>query len=326
MNSFGQNLRLSIWGESHGKSVGVCLDGVPVGIALCEDDFMADLNRRRSGALGTTPRSEQDTPQIISGVFNGHTTGAPLSILFQNKDRDSNAYNNLTHHFRPSHADMVANDKYKGYNDPRGGGHFSGRITVALVAAGVVAKRIVSNTSINGRIIEIGGCNDASRFDEIILDAMADNDSVGGVIECRATGVERGIGEPFFNSVESVISHLLFSIPAVKGVEFGSGFEVARSRGSVNNDPIVDGEGKTASNNAGGIDGGICSGNELVVRVAMKPTPSISQIQQSYDATSDSIQPLVIEGRHDACIVQRAAVVVEAAVAIAIADLSLTRR
>lgn len=325
MNTIGHNFRVSIWGESHGDNVGVCIDGVCAGMALDVDSFNLDLERRRSGALGTTPRSEDDTPNITSGIYNGYTTGSPIAIVFKNKNRASSDYSELSHHFRPSHSDMNANYKHSGFNDPRGGGAFSGRLTVGVTAAGVVAKKVLNGYLFDTQIIEIGGCDDASKFEDIILSVMEADDSIGGIIECRVKGVERGLGEPFFNSVESVISHLLFSIPAVKGVEFGDGFKMAASRGSFNNDLIVDKDGKTQTNHAGGVDGGICSGNELIVRVVIKPTSSIAKSQNTYDAKSDSVKSLSIRGRHDACIAIRAVVVVEAAVAIALADLSLSK-
>ena len=320
MNSFGTNFRLSIFGESHGESVGVVMDGVPAGMALCEADFLADLDRRRSGARGTTPRKESDTPHLISGVFEGHTTGAPLTVLFYNENTRSGDYRNLVTHPRPSHADWVAYKKFKGYNDYRGGGHFSGRLTLGLVAAGVVAKKMLGEVDIPSRILEIGGCSDPDRFPEVVEQALRACDSVGGVIECTADGVAVGLGEPFFDSVESVMSHLLFSVPAVKGVEFGNGFEAARLRGSQNNDPIVSPDGKTATNHAGGINGGITNGNQIVVRVAIKPTASIATEQNTLNTETGRVEPLMVKGRHDACIALRAPVVIEAAVAIALAQ------
>lgn len=321
MNTFGKNFRVAVWGESHGEQIGVAIDGVPAGLALTTDDFTADLDRRRSGARGTTPRRESDTPHIVSGILNGVTTGAPLTVVFNNENTISSDYAATATHFRPSHADFVANRKFNGHNDPRGGGHFSGRITLTLTAAGVVAKKLMPDTLFTTRIIEIGGCTDSTRFAEVIDAAAKECDSVGGVIECRVSGVGIGIGEPFFDSVESVISHLLFSVPAVKGVEFGNGFEAARLRGSANNDMIINAEGTTKSNNSGGINGGITNGNELIVRVAVKPTPSIAREQQTYNDATGQVEPLVIHGRHDTCITLRAAVVVEAAVAIALAEL-----
>lgn len=324
MNSWGDIFRLSIWGESHGAQVGVSIDGVPAGIALSEDDFTADLDRRRAGAAGTTPRKESDAPHIVSGLYNGYTTGSPLTIEFQNENTRSGDYRNLVVHPRPSHSDLVAQQKYNGYNDPRGGGHFSGRITLGMVAAGVVAKKILGDkVQFSTEIVEIGGCRDKEQWATIIEQAQHAQDSVGGIVECRATGIEAGLGEPFFDSVESEVAHLMFSIPAVKGVEFGAGFEAARMKGSEHNDAIIDAEGKTATNHAGGIVGGITNGNEIVVRIAVKPTASISQEQQTFNFEHQQVEGLVIKGRHDVCITLRAAVVAEAALAIALADLKL---
>lgn len=324
MNSFGRIFRVSIFGESHGECVGVCLDGVPAGIELAEEDFASDLARRRGGSRGTTPRRESDEPRIVSGLFNGRTTGAPLTLLFANGNTRSGDYAGLVQHPRPGHADWVAARKFGGFNDYRGGGHFSGRLTLGLVAAGVVAKKIVSGVSFSTAIVELGGSSDPAQFGAIVDEAMAGHDSVGGVIECRAEGVAPCWGEPFFDSAESIAAHLLFSIPAVKGVEFGAGFGAARLRGSQNNDPLIAADGTTATNNAGGICGGITNGNPLVVRVAVKPTPSISLPQESFNMESGRVERLEIRGRHDACIALRAGVVVEAALAIALADLKLT--
>ena len=324
MNSWGDRFRLSIWGESHGQQVGVSIDGVPAGIALSEEDFTADLERRRAGAAGTTPRKESDTPHIVSGVYNGFTTGSPLTIEFLNENTRSGDYRNLTIHPRPSHADWVAQQKWGGYNDPRGGGHFSGRITLGMVAAGVVAKKILGEeVRFSTDIIEIGGSRDKEQWNAIISSAQQAQDSVGGVVECRVQGVKAGLGEPFFDSVESLAAHLLFSVPAVKGVEFGAGFEAARMRGSEHNDPIISADGTTATNHAGGIVGGITNGNEIVARIAVKPTASIAQPQQTLNLESGKVEELVIKGRHDVCITLRAAVVAEAALAIALADLKL---
>lgn len=324
MNSWGNRFRVTLWGESHGAQVGVTIDGVPAGIALAESDFEADLARRRAGAAGTTPRKESDAPHIVSGLYRGFTTGAPLTVEFLNENTRSGDYASLASHPRPSHADWVAMKKFHGYNDPRGGGHFSGRITLALVTAGVVAKKILgSGVTFHTDIIEIGGSADKERFADIIESARMDRDSVGGVVECRAEGAAAGLGEPFFDSAESLMAHLLFSVPAVKGVEFGSGFAAARMRGSEHNDPIIDAEGHTSTNHAGGIVGGITNGNAIVVRAAVKPTASISREQMSFNCASGQVDSLVIKGRHDVCITLRAAVVVESAVAIALADLTL---
>lgn len=324
MNTFGHNFRISLFGESHGNAVGVVMDGIPAGIPLSESDFKEDLARRKGGTLGTTTRVEADTPEILSGIYRGHTTGAPMAIIFRNNCQQSDDYSSLITTPRPGHADWVAAQKFGGWNDPRGGGHFSGRLTVALVAAGVVAKKIV-DTPIKAQIVEIGGESDSQKWGEMLQEAVSNGDSLGGIIECRAEGVEVGLGEPFFDSLESTIAHLLFAIPAVRGVEFGDGFGAARMRGSEHNDPIVAPDGTTARNGAGGINGGISNGNPIVVRVAVKPTSSIAREQQTINLATGKIEPLCIGGRHDGCIALRAAVVVEAAVAIALADAKLSR-
>ena len=320
MNTFGEKFRLSIFGESHGEGIGVVMDGVPPGIALSEADFEVDLARRRSGAKGTTPRKESDKPRILSGVFNGFTTGAPLAVTFTNDNTRSADYSNLVTHPRPSHADWVASKKYKGFQDYRGGGHFSGRLTLTLVTAGVVAKKILGGIQITSKITTLGGVTDEGRFDEVVQRAVKELDSIGGIIECTATGVPVGLGDPFFGSIESVMSHLLFSIPAIKGVEFGNGFAAAALKGSENNDPIISADGTTATNNSGGINGGITNGNPIVVRVAVKPTASITKEQMSLNTETGQVEPMSVHGRHDACIALRAPVVVEAAVAIALAQ------
>ncbi|MCD7971014.1 MAG: chorismate synthase [Alistipes sp.] len=322
MNTFGNKYRVSIFGESHGVGLGVVIDGVPPGIELTEADFEADLARRRSGAKGTTPRKEADLPELVSGIFHGHTTGAPLTVLFRNENTRSGDYSHLSSHPRPSHADWVAKVKYGGYNDYRGGGHFSGRVTLGLVAAGVVAKKILAKYSIGieSRLIELGGETDPECWEALIDKTVRNLDSVGGIIECRACGVPAGWGEPFFDSVESVLAHLFFSIPAVKGIEFGNGFEAARLRGSENNDPIVSADGKTGTNNSGGINGGITNGNEIIARIAVKPTPSISVPQQTWNEETSSVETLIVKGRHDACVALRVPVVAEAAMAIGLAQ------
>lgn len=322
-NSFGSKFRIEIWGASHAPEIGVRIGGVPAGIALTESDFEADLSRRRASAKGTTARHEKDIPTIVSGVANGTTTGEPIEIIFQNGDTRSSDYSQFESHNRPSHIDFTARAKYGNDVDLRGSGQFSGRMTALLVAAGVVAKKIVGGVEYNTSIVEIGGSRNKTEFSDIIATAMADGDSVGGVVECCASGIKVGLGEPFFDSAESIISHLMFSVPAVKGIEFGSGFEGVRLRGSQRNDCFIDAEGHTATNNEGGINGGITNGNNLVVRVAIKPTPSISCEQMTYNKELNAVAPLCIKGRHDACIVLRAAVVVEAVVAIALAELTL---
>ena len=322
-NSFGSKFKLSIWGASHAPEIGVRIEGVPQGISLSEGDFEADLSRRRASAKGTTARHEADIPILRSGIANGTTTGEPIEIVFKNGDTRSSDYSQFESHNRPSHVDFTARAKYGGEVDLRGSGQFSGRMTALLVAAGVIAKKILQSIEYQTSIVEIGGSRNEAEFADIIAAAMADGDSVGGVIECRAKGIEIGLGDPFFDSAESIIAHLLVSVPAVKGVEFGSGFEGVKLRGSERNDCFVDGEGHTATNNEGGINGGITNGNDLVVRAAIKPTASISKEQMTYNKELSKVAPLRIKGRHDACIALRAAVVVESVVAIALAELKL---
>ena len=323
-NSFGSKFKIEIWGASHAPEIGVRIDGVPQGIALSEGDFEADLSRRRASAKGTTARHEKDIPIIRTGLSGGVTTGETLEIVFLNGDTRSSDYSQFESHNRPSHVDFTARAKYGSEVDLRGSGQFSGRMTALLVAAGVVAKKIIDGVEYATSIVEIGGSRNPEEFQQIIDRAMHDCDSVGGVVECCAKGVRVGLGEPFFDSAESIIAHLLFSVPAVKGVEFGSGFEGVRLRGSERNDCFVDGEGHTATNNEGGINGGITNGNDVVVRVAIKPTPSIAHEQMTYNNALGEVAPLVIKGRHDACIALRAAVVVESVVAIALAELALS--
>ncbi|MCD6180434.1 MAG: chorismate synthase [Bacteroidales bacterium] len=323
MNTFGRKFKLSIFGESHGEGIGIVIDGCPVGISLKEEDLKADFDRRRSGARGTTPRIEPDLPKILSGVYQGKTTGAPIAIVFENTNTRSHDYNETQEIPRPGHADFTANQKYQGFNDPRGGGHFSGRITLGLVAAGYIAKQILKNVHFDAKVMEVGGSTDI----ELMVDkALADGDSVGGLIECKVNGLPIGLGEPFFDSIESMISHLVFAIPATKGIEFGSGFAAATMKGSAHNDEILDATGKTKTNYAGGVNGGISNGNELVFRVAVKPTSSISKTQHSFNQTKNKTEDFNIVGRHDACIALRIPVIIEAVAAIAIVDLFLTQK
>ena len=320
MNSYGKKFRISIFGESHGKLIGVTMDGVPAGIPLCEEDFLADLDRRRSGAKGTTPRKESDMPHIVSGVFDGCTTGAPLAVVFENQNTISKDYSQFREFPRPGHADFTAQVKHNFFNDIRGGGHFSGRITLTLVAAGVVAKKIIGNMNVNASIASIGGVCDASQWDGILDAAMAEGDSVGGVVECVCTNVPPGLGEPFFDSLESEIAHLAFAIPGVRGIEFGDGFAAAAMKGSQHNDCFIDSEGHTATNGAGGINGGISNGNPIVFRIAVKPTSSISKTQRSTNFVTGEMVDFSVKGRHDACIALRCPVIVEAIAAIVLAQ------
>ena len=317
MNSFGRVFRVSIAGESHGSAIAMVIDGCPPGVPLAAGDFAADLDRRRGGRPGSTARVEDDVPEIVSGVFNGLTTGAPILALVGNRDADPAAYAELAHTPRPGHADWTAWHKYGGFNDPRGGGHFSGRLTVALVIAGVVAKKLIAPMQVDAHIVEIGGSVD---FASLLEQARAEGDSLGGIVECRASSVPAGLGEPFFDSLESLISHAVFAVPAVKGIEFGAGFAAARMRGSALNDPILDVSGRTATNHSGGINGGISNGNDIVFRVAIKPTPSIRTPQRTVDLRTGEPAQIRVGGRHDACIALRVPVVLEAVTAIVLAD------
>ncbi|MCX7987628.1 MAG: chorismate synthase [Bacteroidales bacterium] len=320
MNSIGTLFRLSIFGESHGKCVGIVVDGVPAGIPLTESDLEKDLSRRKSGAKGTTPRQEADIPRIMSGTFNDHTTGAPIMILFENTNTRSRDYSFLLETPRPGHADFVAHKKFGGFEDYRGGGHFSGRLTLGIVAAGVIAKKMIHPIEVKSSLIEAGG---STNIDEAVEKAIAEQDSIGGIVETIATNMPVGLGEPFFGNIKAIIAHYIFSIPAIKGIEFGSGFAAARMRGSEHNDKFIDINGKTATNFAGGINGGISNGNDLIFRVAVKPTSSIHATQHTMNMKTGTMTDLNVEGRHDTCIALRVPVVVEAATAIALADLML---
>ena len=323
MNSFGVIFRVSIFGESHGPAIGINIDGCPPGIRVEPDDFMSDLRRRQSGSTGTTKRREPDVPEILSGVFNGLTTGAPITIITRNSDKISSDYDEFKEIPRPGHADFVAGQKYSGYSDMRGSGHFSGRITWGLVSAGVIAKKIAESATISAKLIQAGGMTD---IEKAVNEAIGLNDSIGGIIECRVTDPPLAIGEPFFYSFESAVSHMVFSIPAIKGIEFGIGFAAATMRGSQHNDPFIDSNGKTSTNNAGGINGGITNGNEIVFRVVVKPTSSTGVEQKTYNFTDGNMTTLRVKGRHDTCIALRMPVIVEAATAIAMADLILIDR
>ena len=321
MNSFGSIFRISIFGESHNECVGIVLDGVPAGLSISEADFVTDVERRKGGVQkATTPRQEDDLPIFKSGVFNSKTTGSPLTILFENNNTRSSDYEKQREIPRPGHADFVANKKFGGFEDYRGGGHFSGRLTLCLVAAGVVAKKLLNNIQIIAKLLEVAGETDIEKGIQKAIDAK---DSVGGIVECKVTCLPIGLGEPFFDSVESKISHIIFSIPAVKGIAFGNGFEAAKIFGSQNNDVIIDENGTTKTNNAGGIVGGLTNGNEMVFQVAIKPTSSTPKTQESYNWHSHQMENFSIKGRHDLCIALRVPVVVEAATAIVLADLMM---
>ncbi|MDN3654993.1 chorismate synthase [Ferruginibacter paludis] len=320
MNSFGRIFRVSIFGESHGECVGINIDGCPAGMPLAVDDFTPDIERRKAGAKGTTPRKEADLPRIMNGVYNGKTTGAPITILFDNTNTRSGDYEKQRAVPRPGHADFVATKKFGGFEDYRGGGHFSGRLTVCLVAAGVVAKKLLSNISIVSTILEIGGETDMEAGLQKAIDAK---DTIGGIVECKVNGLPVGLGEPFFDSAESMIGHAVFAIPAVRGIEFGTGFAAARMYGSEHNDAIADSSGKTVTNHAGGIVGGITNSNELVFRIAIKPTSSTPKIQHTLNIETGETEDFSVKGRHDLCIALRVPVVLEAVTAFVLADLMM---
>lgn len=343
MNTFGRKFRVSIFGESHGELIGVVLDGVPAGLELSEQDFEHDILRRKSGAKGTTPRIEADQPQIVSGVFEGHTTGAPLTIVFRNTNTHSSDYSLFAAMPRPGHADLTAALKWDDCQDPRGGGHFSGRLTLPVVAAGVVAKKVLSDLTmldetpcneVSARIAELGGiplCHPErgegslqEQWKQAIDQAIKEGDSLGAVVECTVPSIDPGYGEPFWDSVESQLAHAVFAIPGVRGIEFGDGFKAAAMKGSEHNDPINP-DGRPSKNGAGGINGGITNGAPIAFRVAFKPTSSIRKPQQTYNFAKQEMDSLEVPGRHDACFALRAPVVVEAMTAIVLADLAMCR-
>lgn len=321
MNSFGRIFRVSIFGESHGECVGITIDGCPAGLALTAEDLLPDLERRKGGKQkGTTPRQEEDFPIFKSGIFNGKTTGFPITILFENKNIRSGDYDKQRSIPRPGHADWVAHQKFGGFEDYRGGGHFSARLTAGIVAAGAIAKKIMKGIGIHAAVTEIGGEKDLEKGLQKAIDAK---DSVGGIVECRVNGLPVSLGEPWFDSVESVLAHIVFAIPAVRGVEFGTGFAAAKMFGSEHNDAIENMEGKTKTNHAGGVVGGISNGNELVFRLAIKPTSSTPKEQESLNWDTEQVEKFSIKGRHDLCVALRAPVIVEAVTALVLVDFML---
>ena len=362
MNTFGRKYRVSIFGESHGELIGVVLDGVPAGLELSEEDFVQDILRRKSGAKGTTPRIEADAPRIVSGVFEGVTTGAPLTIVFENTNTKSGDYSLFAAMPRPGHADLTAALKWDDCQDPRGGGHFSGRLTLPVVAAGVVAKKILQDATmldetpfagVNAHIVELGGIPRKSSVSDdkvqtscesvaecpgqenvgclsqmpeewkaAIDAAIKEGDSLGAVVECTVPEIDPGYGEPFWDSVEANIAHAVFSIPGVRGVEFGDGFAASAMKGSEHNDPIGP-DGRPTKNGAGGVNGGITNGAPISFRVAFKPTSSIRKPQQTFNFATGQMDTLEVPGRHDVCFALRTPVVVEAMAAIVLADLVL---
>lgn len=329
---------MSIFGESHGELIGVVLDGVPAGIELSAEEFAFDLGRRKSGAKGTTPRIEEDMPELVSGVYDGYTTGAPLTIVFKNMNTKSADYSQFAAMPRPGHADLTAALKWDNYQDPRGSGHFSGRLTLPVVAAGVVAKKLLGDLTIldeapvreiSARIVELGGIAGSqedmpAEWQEAIDKAIGEGDSLGAVVECTVPDIDPGYGEPFWDSVEAMIAHAVFSIPGVRGLEFGDGFQAARMKGSEHNDPIG-ADGRPLKNGAGGVNGGITNGAPLKFRVAFKPTSSIRKAQQTFNFETGEMDTLEVKGRHDVCFALRTPVVVEAMTAIVLANLVLAK-
>ena len=353
-STWGNNIKISIFGESHGVGIGIVIDGLPAGEKLDLEELQFQMSRRAPGNDNTaTPRKEQDLPEICSGILSGTTTGAPLCAVIENANMRPVDYEKLSRLPRPGHADYTGAVRYDGFNDVRGGGHFSGRLTAPLTFAGAVCKQILARrgVAIGGHVYCIGTVydkpfdplkvtskqlNELSRkyfavvdsareeqMRQVILDAKESLDSVGGMVEVAVTGVPAGVGTPMFGGVENVLSSIIFGVPAVKGVEFGAGFNVARMRGSECNDPfaVENDQIVTTRNSSGGILGGITTGMPIIVRAAVKPTPSISQKQQTVDLREKREAMLAIGGRHDPCIVPRALPAIEAAVAIGVTDL-----
>lgn len=321
MNSFGRQWRVSVFGESHGPCVGVCIDGVPAHLPLCEDDFASDILRRAPLEEGTTARREKDIPRIESGLMDGFTTGEQLKIVFDNEDVRSEDYDQFKAIPRPGHADWAARQKWGDKVDLRGGGQFSGRMTLPIVAAGVVAKKCLPGISFNAELIQMGGSPDKTQWPSLIKAAAADGDSLGGIVECRVSGLRPGLGEPFWDSLESLLSHAVFSIPGVRAVEFGDGFAAASMRGSQHNDPL--GPEGPLKNGSGGVNGGLSTGAPIVFRVAFKPTSSISRGQRTWNFEKGCEDTLFVTGRHDICFARRTPVIVEAMAAIVLADISI---
>jgi len=348
-NSLGKQFTVTSFGESHGRCVGAIIDGCPAALPITEEDIQREVDKRKPGIDAvTTSRAEADKVEILSGIFNGVTTGAPICLLIWNKDIDSSEYEKMRFLPRPGHADYTAFMKYGGFNDFRGGGRFSGRITATFVMAGAIAKKLLNRLGVEvlAHTIQIGEIKaDSTGVDEIkknvdqnplkcadpkaaeemlkaIEKAKGEGDSVGGIIEGIALNMPVGLGEPVFDTLDGDLAKALFAIPAVKGIEFGSGFSAASNRGSENNDPFTIGNGKiaTVTNNAGGILGGISNGMPIVVKVAIKPTSSIARSQQTVDMKKMESTSLEVKGRHDVCIVPRAVAVVESMMAITLCD------
>jgi chorismate synthase len=325
VNSYGRLFQVTLYGESHQDAIGVVIAGIPSGVLIDESKIKADLVKRQPGAIGTTPRKEADEFRITSGVFNGYSTGSPIHLMIENKNIQSKDYEHLKSHPRPGHADFVSNVKYQGFQDYRGGGRFSGRLTAALVAAGAIAKMIIP-FELSHQLLQVGNLTDLTLIDEYLEEVANIGDSVGGLIEIRASNMIVGLGEPFFNKLDSEIGKMMFSIPAVKGVEIGVGFDSLLMKGSTYNDEIIDAQGKTKTNHSGGVTGGLSNGNDLIVKVVIKPTSSIQKEQETFNFDTGKVESLKIGGRHDVCIARRVGIVLENALAIVLADLYLIQK
>ncbi len=322
MNSFGKIFRVEIFGESHGREIGVIIDGVPPGIEIDEDKLQAFLQRRRPTVKGTTSRREADIPDFKSGMKENITTGSPLLISFANANVRSSNYDQMNDIPRPNHTDFVAHRKFFGYNEIRGGGHFSGRLTLPLVAAGFVAKEIIKNIDITAEVYKVA---DKRNYEEILQWAIDNKDSLGAEIHCHVSNLPLALGQPFFNSLESLLAHAIFSIPGVKSLTFGLEKSASKSCGSDYNDMIINSQGKTKTNNSAGIIGGISNGNNIEFSVEVKPTSSIGKQQESYSFKEDKVVKFNIPGRHDVCFGLRVPVIIEAVTALVLADLYLIR-
>jgi chorismate synthase len=325
MNSFGKLFSVSLYGESHGSSVGVLITGARAGIKIDYDLINEMLERRKPNYLGSTERKEKDEYIIESGVYDGFTTGTPILVRVPNRDIKKTDYDEFKDVFRPSHTDFVAHKKYKGYNNLSGSGHFSGRLTVGLVIAGAIAK-MHTNYKIDTEFSCVGNLKELSKLDSYIEEVSEKGDSIGAVIKLTIKNVEAGLGEPFFGGVESVLSSILYSVPAVKGVSFGVGFKGVKMLGSEYNDIYVNEEGETLTNNSGGINGGITNGNDLIVNVFVRPASSIKIEQETFNFKTNKMDKLKIKGRHDSFIAKRVMVVLESAVHIALCDLLMQKR
>ena len=355
-NNFGTNISMTIFGESHGPCIGITLDGLPAGFKINLERIKEDMEKRKAKGSISTQRHEDDEVEIVSGFFNGYTTGTTLTILIQNKNTQSKDYSDIQYRLRPGHADFSAYEKYHGFQDYRGGGHFSGRLTAPIVAAGSICRQILEtkNILIGSHIEQLYALHDApfsNNIDELkkqiqtlnkkefatldeqvaqnmkqaILEAKNEQDSIGGILESAIINLPAGIGEPFFDSIESILAHLLFSIPAVKGVSFGAGFQMASKKGSEANDAFIMNDTiQTKTNNNGGINGGISNGMPIIIHTCIKPTPSIYKTQKTVDYKTKESQTLNIKGRHDPCILHRARIVVDSMIAFGILDLLMS--